>query len=286
MDVIFITGVSTGIGYDAFKTLCQSGYHVIGTVRKTEDASRLTEKFGTQCTILVFDVTDIVKMQFELEKVKSILEEHGLKCLINSAGLAVPGPLQYLTEDEFELQLDVNVKAVRRITNAMIPFLKINHSKNITPNKIINISSVSGLFNSPFNGAYCISKHALESMNDVYRRELADFGIQVIAIEPGPIKTEIWRKNFGGLDRFKDTEYGKILGSANKIISNAEKSALDVSVITQFITKIINSKNPKTRYIVHQNRLMFKILAYWLPDKWVDKLVKKTMKNKESFRPI
>jgi NAD(P)-dependent dehydrogenase (short-subunit alcohol dehydrogenase family) len=284
MKNIFITGVSTGIGYDALTSLVAKGYFVIGTVRKTEDADKLKKEFGGKCTILVFDVRDVKKSLAEISTVIPKIGKEGLYCLINNAGIAIPGPLQHITEDEFEQQMDVNVKSVRRITNMLLPYLGTD--KKYTPGKIINISSVSGLFNSPYNGSYCISKHALESMTDVYRRELAMFGIQVIAIQPGPIKTEIWNKSKGTLDRFKDTVYGELLSSADKMIENSEKSAFDVKVVTDIIIEIIQSKQPKTRYLIHRKKFLFRMLAFYLPDKIVDKMIAKTLAKKDNYRPV
>jgi len=284
MKYIFITGVSTGIGYDALKNLVSLGYHVIGSVRKQADADKLHIEFGDQCTLLVFDVQDIATCTSEISKVIPKIEKEGLYCLINNAGIAVPGPLQHVTEDEFEQQMDVNLKSVRRITNMLLPYL--GTVKKYNPGKIINISSVSGLFNSPFNGSYCISKHALESMTDVYRRELAMFGIQVAAIQPGPIKTEIWKKSKGSLDRFKDTDYGELLSSADKMIENSEKSAFDVKVVTDIIIEIIQSDHPKTRYLVHRKKILFRLLAFYLPDKIVDKMIAKTLAKKDNYRPV
>jgi NAD(P)-dependent dehydrogenase (short-subunit alcohol dehydrogenase family) len=189
-------------------------------------------------------------------------------------------------EDDFERQLDVNLKAVRRITNLFLPLLGAKPSYKKIPGRIINISSVSGLFNSPFNGAYSISKHALESMTDVYRRELHRYGIKVIAIEPGPIKTAIWQKNLNVMDKYADTDYYDILQKANKMIKNSEKSALPVSKISNLILKCLTKKHPKSRYIVHRNRMVFKLLAYYLPDKLVDWLIFRSMANGEKHRPV
>ncbi|MBK7805478.1 MAG: SDR family NAD(P)-dependent oxidoreductase [Saprospiraceae bacterium] len=284
MKNIFITGVSTGIGYDALTSLVSRGYFVIGTVRKSEDADKLKKEFGDKCIILVFDVRDVDKCTAEIKKVIPKLEKEGLFCLINNAGIAIPGQLQHITEDEFEQQMDVNVKSVRRITNMLLPYLGTD--KKYEPGKIINISSVSGLFNSPYNGSYCISKHALESMTDVYRRELAMFGIRVSAIQPGPIKTEIWNKSKGTLDRFKDTAYGELLTSADKMIENAEKSAFDVKVVTDIIINILQSKQPKTKYLIHRKKFLFRLLAFYLPDKLVDKMIAKTLAKKDNYRPV
>lgn len=284
MKNIFITGVSTGIGFDALTSLVSRGYFVIGTVRKSEDSDKLKKEFGDKCIILIFDVRDVDKCTAEIKKVIPKLEKEGLFCLINNAGIAIPGPLQHITEDEFEQQMDVNVKSVRRITNMLLPYLGTD--KKYEPGKIINISSVSGLFNSPYNGSYCISKHALESMTDVYRRELAMFGIRVSAIQPGPIKTEIWNKSKGTLDRFKDTAYGELLSSADKMIENAEKSAFDVKVVTDIIINILQTKQPKTKYLIHRKKFLFRLLAFYLPDKLVDKMIAKTLAKKDNYRPV
>jgi NAD(P)-dependent dehydrogenase (short-subunit alcohol dehydrogenase family) len=284
MKHVFITGVSSGIGYDAMKVLLQKGYKVTGTVRRETDAERLSAEFTANATILVLDVAEPDSCDKALEGIIPDLEKNGLFCLINNAGIAVPGPLQYLSDEDFNYQMEVNVMAVRRITNRLLPYLGTNST--YSPGKIIMISSVSGLFNSPFNGAYCISKHALESMTDIYRRELSMFGIQVAAIEPGPVKTRIWEKNLGVLDAYKNTPYATILSSADKMILNAEKSAFEVSVITDCILDILEAYRPKTRYLIYRKKLLFRLLSEWLPDVWVDKLIQKTLAKKDTYRPV
>ena len=284
MKHIFITGVSSGIGYDAMKTLLNTGYKVTGTVRSEKDAMRLRSEFKSNAIILVMDVAKPDSCDLALSEIIPELEKESLYCLINNAGIATPGPLQYLPEEDFAYQMEVNVLAVRRITNKLLPYL--GTKSGYSAGKIIMISSVSGMFNSPFNGAYCISKHALESMTDIYRRELSMFGIQVVAIEPGPIKTQIWKKNLGALDAFKDTPYAEILSSADKMILNAEKSGFDVSIVTSCILQILTTNKPRTRYLIHRKKMLFKILSGWLPDVWVDRLIQKTLSKKDQYRPV
>lgn len=277
----FITGVSSGIGFGLYQSFLEAGYITIGTVRNPSDAQKLAHKSNSNSHILVFDVQNIEHMNEEMEKISHILNENRLDILINNAGIAVPGPLELLTEHEFEQQLDVNVKAVRRITNKLLPYLKVDK-----PGRIINISSISGLFNSPFNGAYCISKHALESMTEIYRRELMSFGVQVVSIQPGPIKTEIWKKNIGSLNKYFDSEYGPILKKADKMIENSEKNALPVEDVIRLVWRIINTKNPRINYLIHKKKWTFLFLIKIIPNKWVDKLVAKTLKNSDQYRPV
>ena len=213
---IVITGVSSGIGRDALRLLHFKGYHIYGSVRKEADAKSLTEAYPKGFTPLIFDVQD----QEAVTKAAKIVFDScdRIDALINNAGIAVPGPLQFVSEEYFEKQMDVNLKSVRRITNTFLPLLGAAPDFKGAPGRIINISSISGLFNAPFNGVYSISKHALESMTDVYRRELRRYGIKVMAIEPGPIKTKIWGKNLNSMKPFADTNYNDILQKANQMI--------------------------------------------------------------------
>ncbi|MGB1185379.1 MAG: SDR family NAD(P)-dependent oxidoreductase [Flavobacteriaceae bacterium] len=281
---IVITGVSSGIGRASLDLLHEKGYHIFGSVRNQADADKLSKIYPDRFTPLLFDVQN----HDEVVRASKVVFEHceTLAGLINNAGIAIPGPLEHLSEQQFEKQLDVNVKSIRRITNLFLPLLgaKLNASK--PPGRIINISSVSGLFNSPYNGAYSISKHALESMTDIYRRELRPYGIKVIAIEPGPIKTEIWKKNLNKMDEFKDSDYYEVLKKADKIIENAERNALPVENVSRLVAKCLTVSRPKTRYIVHKNKFAFRLMAYYLPDKITDWLVHKTLTSSNRHRPF
>ena len=281
---VVITGVSSGIGRASLDILHAKGYHIFGSVRKQADAEKLSKIYPDRFTPLQFDVQN----HDEVVKASKVVFEQceTLAGLINNAGIAIPGPLEHLSEEQFEKQLDVNVKSIRRITNLFLPLLGAKPNSSKPPGRIINISSVSGLFNSPFNGGYSISKHALESMTDIYRRELRQYGIKVIAIEPGPIKTEIWKKNLNKMDEFKDSDYYEVLQKADKIIENAERNALPVEKVSKLIAKCLVTKRPKTRYIVHKGKFVFELMAYYFPDKLSDWLVHKTLSSTNRHRPI
>lgn len=272
---ILITGVSTGIGNALAEHYLKHNYQVIGTMRSAQDGENLNnfQNFHN----IVYDLKDSIGLSDFVQSVSNILKEQELFCLINNAGMAVAGPLEHVSESDFFNQMDINLFAQRRITNGLLPFMKDN-------SRIVFISSVSGLFNNPFTGPYCISKHALESMIDIYRRELSLFGIKVIGIEPGPIKTPIWNKSKGSLDKYFETRYGTILKRADKMIERAEKDALDVSAVLQAVDKALFKENPSTRYIVHKKKLLFKIISQFVPDKLVDSIVSKTMKGGEKHR--
>ena len=288
MKYILITGVSTGIGYDATRYLINKGFFVFGSVRKQEDATRLNTAFSSNFKALVFDVTDQEAIDAAIVDVRTELNQNPLWGLVNNAGIAVPGPLKYVSSEELSYQLEVNVLGVHRTTNAFAPLLGATKKFKHNPGRIINISSVSGLFASPFTGAYSISKYALESMNDVYRREFLPFGVDVIAIEPGPIKTPIWQKvkEVDLAERFPNTDYDEMLPMANEIIAAAEKSALPPERISELIFKIFTVKKPKTRYMVHSNKIGFNLMRKLIPTRIIDKIIKKSVFDKGGYRPF
>lgn len=282
---VFITGVSTGIGRAFLEKLVMEGYHVIGTVRKEADKLELERQFGEKARILICDITDNAQLDQAVEQMAQYMEGEPLYALINNAGIAVPGPMHLITDAEFEKQMDVNLMATRRVTNLLIPFLR--QSGSIKP-KIIFISSISGVFAAPFNGAYCVSKHALECLVDIYRRELRYLGIDVISIQPGPLKTEIWRKAKGSFDRFKVGAFASIAEKADKMIQHTEKSALDLKVMTDLIIKILGAPKKKNRYMVHRNALLLKLMVNVLPSSLLDKIIWSNLDKKDakSYRPV
>jgi short-subunit dehydrogenase len=283
---VLITGISSGIGLDACRHLIDKGYHIIGTVRKETDKKHLMSRFPEHLDCLVYDVRDYTAIEESLEKVKSILNGCKLLALINNAGIAVPGPLSLVSDEEFEAQIAVNLLAVRKITNSYLPLMYKNDPEQ--KSKIIFISSISGLLAAPFNGPYCISKHALECMVDIYRRELKTYEIEVIAIQPGPIKTEIWNKNKGSFDKYLDSDYRDIASKVNQVIEHTEKAALPVEKISEVIENILTRDKPKLRYLVHRNAVLFKLIAHFMPTRMMDKLIWKNLNKKDlkNYRPL
>ena len=275
MKNIFITGVSTGIGYDAVKHFLQLGYRVFGSVRSDADAARLTQEFPTNFTCLQFDVVDVESIGLAIEKVQAQLGDESLTALVNNAGYALAGPMALLSDTAFRKQMEVNVYGARNVINAALPLLGGTSDFKGEPGKVINISSISGIFNTPMNGAYCVSKHALESMAEVYRRELMIYGIRFSSIQPGPIESQLWEKNDDTLNEYFDTDYGNMAKNTSKIVHAGKRSALPASVISNLIQKIIDSKSPRLSYVVHRNKFRVFALTRMLPKIVVDQLIYK-----------
>ena len=280
MKYILITGVSTGIGYDAVRHFVEQGYFVFGSVRKEADQQRLEAGFPTRFKCLLFDICDRAAVDIAAKQVEEILDGQLLTCLVNNAGVALTGPLQLVDDERFDHQLLVNVSGTRNVINAFLPMLGATKDRDpsVKPGKIINNSSISGVINTPINGSYCISKHAIESLGEVYRRELMMYGIDVVSIQSGPIQSQIWEKTIGTTSEFDESDYKTIIQQTDAIMADAQQIAQPPSVFSELIEKIIDNPKPRLAYIIHQRRWRIWMLR-WLPQRWVDRLMHKKLSN-------
>src|SRR6476620_7322172 len=194
MRSVVITGASTGIGWAIAKFLIGRGFRVFGSVRKQADADRLKTGFGANFTPLLFDVTDEAAVLSAAREVRSQLNGETLAGLGNNAGIAVPGPVLELAADEFRRQMEVNFIGPVIATQAFGPLLGADPQLKGPKGRIVMISSVAGRNGSPMTSAYSASKHAIEGLSESLRRELMLFGIDVVIIAPGAVKTPIWSK--------------------------------------------------------------------------------------------
>ena len=276
MEYILITGVSTGIGYSAAKNLIDAGYGVFGSVRKQEDADRLVSDFGDKFIPLIFDVTDEEAITRSVKTIESKLQGRGLAALINNSGIALGGPLQHLPTDIFRKQFEVNLFGVVSVTRSFLRLLGAYKGSN-HKGKIVMISSVSGKRSYPFVSPYTASKHALEALSDSLRREMMLYGIDVVVIEPGPIKTPIWDKAPSVEENpFLGTDYESALRKFyGQMVTKGKMEGLHVDKVGKLITKVIRINNPRTRYVITGRKWLDYILPGILPDRWMDKLFAK-----------
>jgi len=275
---VVVTGSSTGIGYQTSKTLIKNGYRVFGSVRNNEDATRISNELGSNFIPLIFDVTNEVEVKASVKKVDDLLENQTLAGLINNAGIAVFGTVQNLTADEFKHQFDVNLLGVFHCTQAFMDLLGADKSRIGKPGKIINISSVSGEIGMPFMAAYNMSKFGLEGFSEALRRELMLFGIDVVVIAPGPVKTPIWSKvdKVGMIKRYDNTAFRKISSKMVRLASALEKNGVSPEVIADRVISVLTKNNNKPRYRIDSQRFQ-NILLTLLPKRMADKMIAKQM---------
>lgn len=277
MKHILVTGVSTGIGLGIAREFAHHGYHVWGSVRKAEDAEKLLHEIPKNFTPLVFDVTDPDAIQKAVEEVEVVIGTQGLAGLVNNAGISVSGPLMHLPLDEVRQQFEVNVFGLLAVTQAFLPLLGAQKDTPFPPGRIINISSVGGKIAAPFIGPYAASKHAVEGLSQSLRRELLLYGIDVIIIGPGAVKTPIWEKGkIQSSGRFDHTDYAKSVNNFMKYFLKQEEKGLSKEFLGKRIREIFEKKHPKTRYAIVPNRFSDWIMPqYILSDRMMDRFLKR-----------
>jgi NAD(P)-dependent dehydrogenase (short-subunit alcohol dehydrogenase family) len=274
---VVITGVSSGIGYATTKLFIAKGVKVFGSLRNTTDADHLKKEFGDLFFPLLFDVSNAEAVKTAADFVRQQLKGQTLWGLINNAGIAVTGPLLHMPISDFQKQLNVNLTGQLIVTQAFTPLLGADKELTGKPGKIINMSSVSGKHAYPFLAAYAVSKHGLEALSEGLRRELMIFGIDVIIVGPGVIRTPIWEK------AKKETFSNEVIHSIyhqpasvfkDYLISN-EKYGLPASDIARLLWDIMISTHPKTRYAPVPQKFINWIIPNLLPRRFIDWVIAK-----------
>ena len=273
---VLITGVSSGIGYGVCKELVKRGYHVFGSVRKKADSIKLSAEFDRGFTPVIMDVTIQDQIDEAYGLIHSRIKKDGLGCLINNAGIAIGGPLQHQSMDEIRRQFEVNVFGLLQVTKTFLPLLGAGNDALLPPGRIINISSVGGKISAPFVGAYAGTKHAVEGLSGSLRRELLLYGIDVIIVGPGAVKTPIWEKGIN-VEPYRKTDYGPILGRFAKMARNGAENGLTIEYLGQKIADIVQKKNPKTRYAIVPRKFFNWTMPRILPDRYIDRIIKKKL---------
>jgi NAD(P)-dependent dehydrogenase (short-subunit alcohol dehydrogenase family) len=276
MKSVVITGASTGIGHACAKLLLDKGFRVFGSVRKAADADRLKGEFGANFTPLLFDVTDEAAVLAAAREVRTALNGETLAGLVNNAGIAVPGPVLELAADEFRHQMNVNVIGPIIATQAFGPLLGADASLRGPKGRVVMISSVAGKNGNPLTPAYSASKHALEGLSESLRRELMLFGIDVVIVAPGPVKTPIWSKGQGAfdIDKYRNSPYLPSLQKVTAYMQHLDSIGLPPGKIADVVYDALTLPKPKVRYQIAPDPMRHLITAV-LPKRMVDKIIAK-----------
>ena len=277
MKSVVITGASTGIGWAAAKLLLERGFRVFGSVRKQADADRLKGEFGANFTPLIFDVTDEAAVLAAAREVRDALNGEALAGLVNNAGIAVAGPVLELAADDFRRQMDVNVIGPIIATQAFGPLLGADPAMKGLRGRVVMISSVAGRNGNPLSSAYCASKHAIEGLSESLRRELMLFGIDVIIVAPGAVKTPIWSKaEEVDVSAYQNSPYFPAMEKARAFMLHLGSIGLPPEKIAEKIFEALTLPNPKVRYAITPDPMRHLVTSL-LPKRMVDRIIAKRL---------
>jgi NAD(P)-dependent dehydrogenase (short-subunit alcohol dehydrogenase family) len=238
--VVLITGCSTGIGNDLGRKLAQSGYTVVATARSVETLVNLP------CALkLPLDVTQQRSIN---QAVDCALQRFGcIDVLVNNAGYAVRGAVEEVPVEKAQQMFDANVFGVMRMIQAVLP-----HMRQQKSGRIINISSVVGKLVTPANGTYSATKFALEAISDALRLELAPFGIQVVVVEPGSIKTQFHstvEANAQEIFSNPASPYQPLYKQYQKVTADMRRQEPGPDVVSRVVQQAMETSHPKARYL-------------------------------------
>ena len=271
--VILLTGASSGIGYDTAVALAQQGHKVYAAARRVERMEPLRQ-YGI--VPLKMDVTDEESMK---TGVKTLLGAEGrIDVLINNAGYGYFGAVENVPMDDARNQLEVNVFGLARLCQLVLPTMRAQHS-----GRIINTASVAGRSVFYYGGWYHVSKYAVESLSDAMRMELKPFGIDVVIIEPGAIKT-----NWGiiAADHLIESSRGTAYEQTGTMMANnlrnmyLSNTISDPAVVRKAIVRAVNARRPCTRYRIGRMANAIVFFHWLLPTRWWDAFLRLMGKRK------
>ena len=269
---VLITGCSSGIGLSIAKGLHTRGYRVFASCRKQQDCDQI-EELGIRSPIIDLDCENSIS-----EGVALVVEEceGQIFGLINNGAYGQPGAVEDLSPAALRAQFETNVIGTQYLTNLIIPFMRKNKQ-----GRIVQISSVLGFVCLKYRGAYNASKYALEALTDTMRLELADTGIELSLIEPGPIESKFrsnaYKKFLQNIDERNSHHSNGYNAVKTRLLSEKPvKFTLPAEAVLDVTIHALESKRPKLRYRVTTPTKIFAVLKRCLPDRLLDRILGKT----------
>ena len=266
---VLVTGASTGIGRTTALMLAELGATVLAGVRNTAAG----EALGPTVRPVQLDTTNPDDI--------AALDLSTLDALVNNAGIAISGPLEFLPVDELRRQLEVNVIAQLAVTQACLPALRQSRGR------IVNISSIAGRVALPLYGPYSASKFAFEALSDSLRRELRGSGIHVALIEPGAIATPIWERGIAAADALWNAmppiaheRYGTLVATLRGEAEQQGVKGEPPEAVARIVTTALTAGTPRTRYVIGRDARIQAGLSRALPGRAMDALLAAVLKSR------
>lgn len=275
MRTVLVTGCSTGIGEATALRLDRQGWKIFAGVRREADAERLRQRSTGSLVPVILDVTDTATVEAVAKEIGDQAGAAGLAGVVNNAGVGRGGPLEYLPLDEWREQLEVNVIGQIAVTRAALPLIRQGQGR------IVFIGSIGGRIGSPLLGPYAASKFALEGIAEVLRHELRPWGLKVVLIEPGAVKTEIWHKGRATADELERRlpaealqRYRDQFDRIRKGFERAERMGVPAEKVADVVERALTADRPRARYLVGPDAKVVGTLSRVLPDSVKDLLLR------------
>jgi NAD(P)-dependent dehydrogenase (short-subunit alcohol dehydrogenase family) len=283
---VVITGASTGIGEACALRLDGMGYRVFAGVRKDADGEALRAKSSERLTPVRIDVTDAASIAAARDAVAAAVGDAGISGLVNNAGVAIAGPIEFVPIADLRQQIEINVIGQVAVTQAFMPLLRVQRGR------VVFMGSISGRMSTPFVSPYSASKHALEAITDALRVELRPWKMHVAIVEPGSIKTPIWDKANATADRMErelspeaHRLYDPAVQALRKFAAEAGERGIPADKVAKAVAHALTAGRPKTRYIVGTDAHLQAILRVVVPDRLLDTLIERQLGLKRAAPP-
>jgi NAD(P)-dependent dehydrogenase (short-subunit alcohol dehydrogenase family) len=261
-EAVLITGCSSGIGRAIAERLAAAGRRVYASARDPESIADLAEK---GCETLALDVLDEASMRDAVARVEHA--EGAVGVLVNNAGYGQSGALEAVPIDAVRRNFETNLYGYMRMAQLVLPGMRRQGR-----GRIVNMSSVAGRVTMPGSGCYSATKFAIEAMSDALRFEVRGFGVRVVVIEPGPIRTNFTATANAGLPDAGGV-YAGYHAAVAKADAEADQSRLlagDAKDVARTVERAIAARNPRTRYRVTLPARLLPALRRALPDRAFD----------------
>lgn len=275
---VLITGASTGIGAACARMLAERGWRVFAGVRREKDGDALKEGCAGEIVPVILDVTDRAQIQAVVEEVGAQCGAEGLQGVVNNAGIALAGPLEFMPMEAFKKQFEINVFGLIAVTQAVMPLIRASRGR------IVLTGSNSGFMCEPFLAGYGATKHALEAIADSLRIELRPWGIEVALIQPGAIKTPIWNKSreaaeqlFVGMPPQCEALYAEPIVALRKMVDKMPSMAIPPERVAKAVVHALEARRPRTRYPVGIDSVLGAWLVRVVPDRVRDWVIRRFM---------
>lgn len=248
--VAVVTGSSTGIGFETALLLARSGFHTYATMRdlkKSKNMIEIANADNLPLKVLQLDVNDDTTVKGAVGKI--IAENNRIDVLVNNAGYGLFSPLEDVTLDQVREQFETNFFGAIRVMHEVMPTMRRHRSGTI-----VNVSSLVGRVGLPLSSAYVATKFALEGLSESMKYELNEFGINIILIEPGVIKTN-FLENLKTADTTSKSEspYADLVDRTTKEFGKMMNSSTSPKIVAEAVLRAITSKDPDFRYVVGED---------------------------------